>query len=89
MIPRRGRGLSASFRSGDARKPTPHGANNDDGEDDDQDDQQGHHASATTGYCSARKPRPTTNRSSPMLRIQFENGSGLALAAARVLVFVR
>src|SRR5688572_13878254 len=46
-------------------------------------------ANAATGYFSARNPRPTTKRSSPKLRIQFENGSGLVLAAARVLVLLR
>jgi hypothetical protein len=34
-------------------------------------------------------PAPIANTSSPRLRIQFENGSGLVLAAARVLVLVR
>ena len=41
-------------------------------------------AAAAAGCFSARKPRPTTKMSSLMLRIQLLNGSGLALATARV-----
>jgi hypothetical protein len=39
---------------------------------------------AASGYFSARTPSETTNASSPRLRSQFENGSGLVLARARV-----
>ena len=46
-------------------------------------------ASAAIGYLSARNPSPTTNTSSPTLRNQFENGSGLALATTRVPAFVK
>ncbi len=46
-------------------------------------------ASAITGYFSASMPRPTTNTSSPRLRAQFENGSGLVLTIARVPALVR
>ncbi len=39
---------------------------------------------AAVGYFSASTPKPTTKRSSAMLRNQFVNGSGLALASTRV-----
>ena len=41
------------------------------------------------GYFSASRPRPMTNTSSKKLSAQFENGSGLALAATRVLALVK
>src|SRR5688500_16051623 len=44
---------------------------------------------ATTGYLRATTPRPITKASSPRLRIQFENGSGLVFATARVPDFVK
>src|SRR5262249_23579545 len=44
--------------------------------------------SAAIGCVSARKPRATTKPSSDRLRIQFENGSGLVLATARVPALV-
>ena len=44
---------------------------------------------AAAGYFSASIPRPTTKRSSPMLRIQLVNGSGLAFAeTAKLLAIV-
>ena len=45
--------------------------------------------SAATGNFSASIPRPTANASSPRLKSQFENGSGLTLTAARVPAFVK
>ena len=44
--------------------------------------------SAATGYLSARKPSPTTNRSSPRLSSQLVNGSGLVFAMTRVPALV-
>ena len=44
---------------------------------------------AAAGYLSARTPSPTTKRSSPRLRAQFENGSGLALASTRVPLLLK
>ena len=46
-------------------------------------------ANATSGYFSARTPSPTTKRSSKRLSAQLLKGSGLVLAATRVLALVR
>src|SRR5262245_42961604 len=45
--------------------------------------------SAVPGYTSARTPSPTTKPSSARLSSQFETGSGLVLATARVPALVR